>query len=74
MTDPLFRLLADLPQAAPDPDRAARIRSRCHAVLARGRRSPRRKSVQLTDAFLAGLGAAYLIEAARLALLFSGIG
>ena len=74
MTDPLFRLLADLAQAAPDPDRAARIRSRCHAVLARGRRSARRKSVRLTDAFLAGLGAAYLLEAVRLAWLFSGTG
>ena len=73
MTDPLFRLLADLPNAAPDPDRAARVRSRCHAVLARGRRS-HRKSVRLTDALLAGLGAAYLIEAVRLAWFFSGIG
>ena len=74
MTDSLFRMLADLPHATPDPDRAARVRARCHTVLARGRRSRRRSSVRLTDAILAGLGAAYLVEAVRLALHFSGIG
>jgi hypothetical protein len=34
MSDSLLRLLHGLPEAEPDSDRAARIRERCHAVLA----------------------------------------
>jgi hypothetical protein len=73
VNDPLFRLLADLPQDAPHPARSARVRARCHAALARGERSrPRRKNSgrQLRNALLGALGAVYLIESFRLALIF----
>jgi hypothetical protein len=36
-TDPMLQRLARLPSAAPDPARADRVRSRCHAALARRR-------------------------------------
>lgn len=35
MSDPLIRLLAELPPAEPDPARAERIRMGCRARLAR---------------------------------------
>ena len=35
--DPLLRALARLPAAAPDETRAARLRTRCHALLERAR-------------------------------------
>lgn len=74
MTDRLFRMLAELPEAAPDPGRAARVRSRCHAALARSRRTRRGPhGLRATDALLASLAAAYLIETVRQALHVIGI-
>ena len=74
MTDRLFRMLAELPQAVPDPARAARVKSRCHAALARSRRTRRRpQGLRATDALLASLAAAYLIETARQTLHVFGI-
>lgn len=75
MTDPLLRMLANLPQAEPDRARAARVRMRCHAALARGqrRRARRSRGPRRTDALLSALGAAYLIETVRQALLLLGI-
>jgi hypothetical protein len=71
VTDPLLRMLEGLPQAAPDRARAARVRARCHAALARGRR-PRRPR-RFTESLLAGLGAVYLIDTIREVLLLLGI-
>jgi hypothetical protein len=76
MTDPLLRMLASLPQAEPDRGRAARVRTRCHIALARGRRprAPRRSAGRrLRGTLLAGLGGLYLMETVRQALLLSGL-
>lgn len=78
MTDPLLGMVAGLPQGTPDRERAARVRARCHAVLAHGRpRAARRRgNGRLIDRILAYvgpcLGAAYLIESVRLALHLAG--
>jgi hypothetical protein len=76
MTDPLLRILADLPQPEPDRARAARVRARCHAALARSGqlRAPRPSgSPRLWETLLAVLGGAYLIETVRQALLVFGL-
>jgi hypothetical protein len=74
MTDRLFRMLTELPESAPDPVRAARVRSRCHAALARSRRTRRHpQRLRATDALLASLAAAYLIETVRQTLQVIGI-
>jgi hypothetical protein len=75
VNDPI-RLLADLPVATPDPRRAARIRTRCHAALAK--RRPRRLEggQRVTGAWqplLAGLGGLYFTESVRLALRLAGV-
>ncbi len=75
MTDPLLRMLANLPQADPDRLRATRVRARCHAALARGRaRRARPRSHRVGETMLASLGAVYLLESVRQALLLYGIG
>lgn len=70
MTDSLAQLLADLPRAHPDPRRAARVRSRCHAALARQRRRSvgRPPARRLWEPLVAGLGGIYLAEIIRQAL------
>jgi hypothetical protein len=75
MSDPLLRMLASLPQAQPDRERAARVKARCHAVLARGRQRPpsRGGDRRLTDGLLLCLGAAYLVEVIRLTLHLAGV-
>jgi len=74
VTDPLLRMLESLPDAAPDRARADRVRARCHAVLARSRRPPRaNRAVRVTETLLVGLGAIYLVETVRQAILFFGI-
>jgi len=76
VTDPLFRMLTALPQAEPDPVRAARVRTACHATLARRRM---RRSAQPSGAariwelLVAGLGGIYLTETFRLALRAYGV-
>ena len=76
MTDPLLGMLANLPQAEPDLARAERVRRRCHAILAT-RRKPRAsrpgEGMRLEETLLAGLGAVYLVETVRQALLLIGI-
>ena len=72
MTDQLFRMLANLPEATPDPVHAARVRSSCHAALSI-RRVRRRSGLRATDAFLDSLAAAYLIETVRQALHAFGV-
>jgi len=76
MTDPLLRMLADLPQAEPDRARAARFRTRCHGALARQR--PVRSSqpggrVRFWEPLVAGLAAVYLTETVRQVLHLYGI-
>jgi hypothetical protein len=79
VSDPLFRILANLPQAEPDRDRASRIRARCHAALAAdrqrgGSRAPRGAApVRLRETVLAGLGGAYLMATIWQGLLLLGI-
>jgi hypothetical protein len=70
MSEPLIRLLAELPPAEPDPAWAERIRLGCRARLARQtpRESivrapaPRGRTVPVWQPLLAVLGAAYLTE------------
>jgi hypothetical protein len=75
VTDPMLRLLANLPKAEPDRARAARVRSVCHAALARQRPpAPRpRRPVGTWEPVVAGLGALYLTETVWLALHLSGM-
>jgi hypothetical protein len=70
MSDPLTRLLAELPLAEPDPRRTERTRMRCRARLARqasrasaahGSASSR-PTVQVWQLVIAVLGLAYLTE------------
>jgi hypothetical protein len=70
MSDPLIRLLAELPPAEPDPARAERIRMGCRARLARQAprasasraRARRGRTVQVWQALIAALGIAYLTD------------
>ena len=70
MSEPLTRLLAELPLAEPDATRAERTRMRCRALLARqasrasaARRSASgRRTVQAWQLLIAVLGVAYLTE------------
>ena len=70
MTDSLTQLLADLPRAEPDPGRAARVRSRCHAALAKQRRRSiaRPPARRVWEPLVAGIGGIYLAEIIRQAL------
>jgi hypothetical protein len=69
--DPIFRMLARLPSAAPDAASVDRTRARCHAELARGHRSPARvrpgRSSRVLNAATFAAIAVYLTEAVRLA-------
>jgi hypothetical protein len=72
VTDPLLRLLESLPDAEPDRDRAARVRSRCHAALARDRKpraGQRTRAPFVVVTLVACLGAAYLVETVRQTLI-----
>jgi hypothetical protein len=75
VTDPLLRLLEHLPDAEPDRRRAARVRARCHAALERQRqRRAQPRSQRVGETLLVSLGAMYLLESVRQALLLYGIG
>ena len=77
MRDPVLRLLASLPSAAPSAALDQRIRSRCHAVLGRQHRLPAHRRelalipagvINATLAITAGIyAAAAALEALRLA-------
>jgi hypothetical protein len=74
MTDPLLRLLHNLPQATLDPSRADRIRARCHAALTA---RPQRDRIWANAADLwapmaAGFGGIYLTAILRQALVAYG--
>jgi hypothetical protein len=80
MSDSLIRRLGELPAAEPDVERAAHIRTRCHARLAR---QTRRNPVASTPAggrmapvwqlAIAVLGFVYLTEVIRFALAVYGL-
>jgi hypothetical protein len=74
MSDPLIRLLAELPSAEPDPARSERTRSRCRARLARyAPAAPvsRVSTTQVWRSLVALLGVAYLTEVIGLVLRLS---
>jgi hypothetical protein len=70
MSEPLIRLLAELPSTEPDPTRAERIRMVCRARL--GQQAPRAsvlrssalrsRTVQVWQPLIVVLGVAYLTE------------
>jgi hypothetical protein len=69
MSDPMIRLLAELPPAEPDPVRAERIRMRCRARLARQvahasarAPGPPGRTAQVWQSLIAVLGVVYLTE------------
>jgi hypothetical protein len=78
--DAVTRGLESLEAHDVDAARAARIRARCHAVLARRRRAPRLAAFVagplvervLEPAIVGGLGAVYLTEVLRRALALYG--
>lgn len=75
MTDPLLRLLRNLPQATLDPSRADRIRARCHEALTH---RPRQDSIWAHAAdfwapVAAGVGGIYLTAVLRQALAAYGL-
>ena len=76
MTDPLLRLLDDLPSASLDPVRADRIRVRCHAALALGRRGAKReggRAARRWPSIVLGLGGLYLTEVVHQVLALYGL-
>ena len=76
MSDPLIPLLADLPQAESDPERAERTRLRCRTCLAprASRVAPARtwsgwsELARCWQPLVAAIGIAYLTEVIALAL------
>ena len=74
MTDPLLRLLHNLPQATLDPSRADRIRARCHAALtARPHRDSWGDAADLWTSVAAGFGGIYLSAVLRQVLAAYGL-
>jgi hypothetical protein len=73
MTDPLLRLLRDLPQVGVDPSRADRIRTRCHAALSAPHRNRWSEAAHLWTPVAAGLGGIYLVALLRQALRAYGL-
>jgi hypothetical protein len=76
MSDPLIPLLADLPEAAPDPERSERTRRQCRTRLASRvpRVAPSRawsgwnEIARCWQPLIAAIGLAYLAEVIVLAL------
>jgi hypothetical protein len=78
MSEPLIRLLTELPPAEPDQTRAERIRVRCHAQLARRASASRAsagrdRTMQVWQPLVAILGIAYLTEVILQALRVYGV-
>lgn len=73
MTDPLLRLLHDLPPATLDPSRADRIRRRCHATLGTPNRNRWSGTAPLWTSVAAGVGSIYLVAVLRQALTAYGL-
>jgi hypothetical protein len=70
MSEPLTRLLAELPSADPEPARTERIRVRCRGLMARRAprasashaADPRGKTLQIWQPLIVVLSVAYLTE------------
>jgi len=75
MTDPMLRLLDDLPSARLDPSRGDRIRARCHAALVRerGRVSVSARSGRRWPPIVMGLGGLYLSAVLQQVLALYGL-
>ena len=77
MSDPLSRLLADLPGARSDGDRGARTRMRCRTMLekrrARVAATTTRSLRSAWEPIVAGLGGCYLVAVIALALHMYGM-
>jgi hypothetical protein len=81
MSEPLIRLLAELPAAEPDTARSERMRVRCRARLARQAprasashaAAPRGGTVQVWQPLIVVLGVAYLTEVLLHALRVYGV-
>jgi hypothetical protein len=74
MSDPLLRLLHNLPEATLDPSRADRIRARCHAALtARSHRDSWADVADIWTPVAAGFGGIYLTAVLRQALAAYGL-
>jgi hypothetical protein len=76
MTDPLLRLLDDLPAAKLDSSRAERIREQCRAALVRHRPrpvGPRASGAGVWTSIVAGLGGVYVTALVRHALAVYGL-
>ena len=81
MSEPLIRLLAELPPAESEPTRAERTRARCRARLRRqaprASTSPvpgsRGRTAQLWQPLIALLGVAYLTEVVVQTIRFYGM-
>jgi hypothetical protein len=70
MTDPLFTMIANLPQAAAPPEHSRRTREKCHRAQERRREPTRRWPVW--ERGLVALGTMYVAEALRLVAAFYG--
>ena len=72
--DPILRMLADLPPPAPSAHRTDRVRSRCHAAIARRnrKRASRSTTARVVDAACFVVLGVYLVgvvtEAVRLGI------
>jgi len=77
MSEPLIRLLAELPPADPDPARAKWMRAGPVAEAARASTSPvpgsRGRTAQLWQPLIALLGVAYLTEVVVQTIRFYGM-
>jgi hypothetical protein len=82
MSDPLIRMLGELPAAEPDITRAEHIRTRCHARLARHKRRSlivsstppmAERTVPVWQSVIAVLGFVDLTEVIRFALAVYGL-
>jgi hypothetical protein len=75
--DSLLRVLERLPRSEPNPARAARVRARCHAVLAsqqpRRQRPKRGVGSGIWEPALVGLCLVYLSDVVRQALQLFGV-
>jgi len=75
MTDPLWRLMAELPETEPRSARSERIRTRCRDILRSQVRQPLRRNMTL-DLWSAGLvllGGVYVTETIREVLRLYGL-
>jgi len=76
MTDPLVRILEQLPRAEPDAARAERVRARCRSALVRSLPPPASSdpasTTGLLEPCLAGLCLAYAGEVVHQALRWYG--